>query len=117
MSKHIGTKIFAFLALIIVLQIAFIILAMSGLSKISANNKKTMDIFVEMNVKKGEVGKGISDVRMVGELIVLLNDPVKVQSYAEDLDSEIEILLTAMETVQSLAGFVGGYCEASCLCG
>lgn len=107
MSKHIGTKIFAFLALIIVLQIAFIILAMSGLSKISANNKKTMDIFVEMNVKKGEVGKGISDVRMVGELIVLLNDPVKVQSYAEDLDSEIEILLTAMETVQSLAGQAG----------
>lgn len=107
MSKHIGTKIFAFLALIIVLQIAFIILAMSGLSKISANNKKTMDIFVEMNVKKGEVGKGISDVRMVGELIVLLDDPVKVQSYAEDLDSEIEILLTAMETVQSLAGQAG----------
>ena len=107
MSKHIGTKIFAFLALIIVLQIAFIILAMSGLSKISANNKKTMDIFVEMNVKKGEVGKGISDVRMVGELIVLLNDPVKVQSYAEDLDSEIEILLTDMETVQSLAGQAG----------
>ncbi len=107
MSKHIGTKIFAFLALIIVLQIAFIILAMSGLSKISANNKKTMDIFVEMNVKKGEVGKGISDVRMVGELIVILDDPVKVQTYAEELDSEIEILLTAMETVQSLAGQAG----------
>lgn len=107
MNKHIGTKIFSFLLVIIVLQVVFIIMAFSGLSKIKTTNERTMDIFVEMDVMKGDIAEKVTNLRLLADMVVLLPDRDRAASFNEDLDEAIPALQQRLADMQEVSDKAG----------
>lgn len=103
MNKHIGTKIFSFLFVIVALQLIFIVMAFSGLAKIRASNDKTMDIYVEMDVLKGDIIRDVTNLRLVADMVVLLQDRDRAVTFSDEMDDDIVILNGKLDQMEALS--------------